>query len=344
MSDLTIYNAVLEAHRTQVRHAVVATFGGVEPQSITVLGGGLSGTQVLKLVVDGRAYVVRVIDEHTSLNDPYRQFACMRIAADAGVAPPVRYADPEHGISIIDFIEAQPLRAAAMANEIVAAHTGEILRVLHHGPDFPPFLQTFQYIEGGKGHLAAMGAHLPPMVQTYFARITELRPQIESHLTMHPCHNDLNLNNLLFDGERVWLLDWEASCMGDPYHDLASITNWLFRAPEQQEALLQAYFERTPTAYERAKLLVMQQVTWCFYSTVFLLLAVGGGLRQTPAGVEDEALPSFEETRQAMWDGTMQLGTPEAMWRYGMILANESAQAVAQPAFERALRVLTSRR
>jgi hypothetical protein len=43
------------------------------------------------------------------LNDPVRQFACMNIAADAGVAPPVRYANAEQALSIIDFIETVPL-------------------------------------------------------------------------------------------------------------------------------------------------------------------------------------------------------------------------------------------
>lgn len=38
-------------------------------------------------------------------------------------------------------------------------------------------------------------------------------------------HNDLVLQNLLLQRERVWLIDWEFSAMASPYWDLATICN-----------------------------------------------------------------------------------------------------------------------
>ncbi len=38
-------------------------------------------------------------------------------------------------------------------------------------------------------------------------------------------HNDLVLENLLFEGERPWLIDWEFSAMASPYWDLATMAN-----------------------------------------------------------------------------------------------------------------------
>ena len=43
--------------------------------------------------------------------DPTRQFTCMRIAAEAGLAPRVLYTSIEDRISITDFLEARPLPA-----------------------------------------------------------------------------------------------------------------------------------------------------------------------------------------------------------------------------------------
>jgi hypothetical protein len=43
--------------------------------------------------------------------DPGRIFACMSAAAEAGLAPRVRYNKAEDGISITDFVEAVPFPA-----------------------------------------------------------------------------------------------------------------------------------------------------------------------------------------------------------------------------------------
>ena len=47
-----------------------------------------------------------------------------------------------------------------------------------------------------------------------------------------PCHNDLLTANLLHDGARVRIVDWEYAGMGDRYFDLGnlSINNELRRA------------------------------------------------------------------------------------------------------------------
>ena len=57
-----------------------------------------------------------------------------------------------------------------------------------------------------------------------------------------PCHNDLLTANLLHDGERLRIVDWEYAGMGDRYFDLAnlSINNGFEEADD--ERLLAAYF------------------------------------------------------------------------------------------------------
>jgi hypothetical protein len=40
------------------------------------------------------------------------------------------------------------------------------------------------------------------------------------------CHGDLHRENLLWDGARCWLLDWEHGHLGDPLTDLADLWPW----------------------------------------------------------------------------------------------------------------------
>jgi thiamine kinase-like enzyme len=55
-------------------------------------------------------------------------------------------------------------------------------------------------------------------------------------------HNDLKPENTLFDGDRVWLVDWEAAFLNDRYHDLATVENFVVTNDAEEEAHLRAYF------------------------------------------------------------------------------------------------------
>ncbi len=54
-------------------------------------------------------------------------------------------------------------------------------------------------------------------------------------------HNDLVLENLLLERQRVWLIDWEFSAMASPYWDLATICNAAGLDDRQSSQLLNAY-------------------------------------------------------------------------------------------------------
>ena len=64
-------------------------------------------------------------------------------------------------------------------------------------------------------------------------------------------HNDTNPGNVLWDGERVWLVDWDVSAMSHPYYDLATISAFVNLSDEQGLALLAAQ-ERSPISAEQA--------------------------------------------------------------------------------------------
>jgi thiamine kinase-like enzyme len=57
-------------------------------------------------------------------------------------------------------------------------------------------------------------------------------------------HNDLVLENLMFDNARLWLIDWEYSAMASPYWDLATLCNAANLDLQQSRRLLQVYCAR----------------------------------------------------------------------------------------------------
>ena len=60
-------------------------------------------------------------------------------------------------------------------------------------------------------------------------------------LPQGPSHNDLILENLIWDDPQLWILDWEFSAMASPYWDLATLCNSAQLTASQATALMHDY-------------------------------------------------------------------------------------------------------
>jgi thiamine kinase-like enzyme len=59
-----------------------------------------------------------------------------------------------------------------------------------------------------------------------------------------PCHNDLLAANLIDDGDRIWLIDYELSGNDDPCFELGNIAAESQLSQNALEALVTAYYGR----------------------------------------------------------------------------------------------------
>lgn len=59
---------------------------------------------------------------------------------------------------------------------------------------------------------------------------------------INPCHNDIHPGNLIKDKDnKIWLLDWEYSTMGDKHFDLAFYIESSYIDKDQEKVFLDAY-------------------------------------------------------------------------------------------------------
>jgi aminoglycoside phosphotransferase (APT) family kinase protein len=299
----------------------------------------MSGSVVCKIVVDDTPYVLRVVTQRSPMHDPARQLACMRTAAEISVSPALVYADADRGVSISAFI-APPNHATGVPAPRDAAELGSLLRRLHHGPTFPEFLDAFQMIEGGLAELTRAAVVLPALVRELLEQYDVAKQVLAPHVTYVPCHNDLNPGNVLFDGERQWLIDWDAGCMGDPLFDVAGAMHWFALDESRRETMLRAYYAGEPTPHDRAKLIVMEQVSWTFYTLVFLLISRG------PDGVGDldvierGTLPTFNEALGMISRGELRLHESEGRRFLALVMAKQALAEMGTTNYGRALREL----
>jgi Ser/Thr protein kinase RdoA (MazF antagonist) len=310
------------------RSALASAFGRVPDATLTRVPGGASGALAFKVSADGRDWLLRMADPaKEALRNPY-QYAWMQAAADAGVAPTLRYADASAGVAIMDFIAQRPLAEFPGGPAALAAAMGRLLAKLQAlaGP-----AGAFTYrglIARLLGVLRTSGRVAPGLLDPHaeaFERICAAYPwDDEARLASH---NDPNPHNILFDGERLWLIDWETAFPNDPLVDVAIVAKGPTMTAPLEDALLTAWLGREPDADVRARLALMKPLTRLYYGVLLLAL--------TPDPVDDLLAPSIEAFQAALASGRLAIGSPQLLQVLGkMALADFLAAAADAPALD----------
>lgn len=121
MFQYTLFSSIPEAKHEAVEKALQTAFNTTTIENIELLTGGLSSALVYKITVGGKPYVLRLIMRIDPLSDPVRQYTCMNIAVEAGIAPYIYYSSVEDALLIADFIDAKPLFGYSTVSDETAA-------------------------------------------------------------------------------------------------------------------------------------------------------------------------------------------------------------------------------
>ena len=107
------------------------------------------------------------------------------------------------------------------------------------------------------GRLADDERYCREMGFTHPDEYTTLRRALDKMRETHqqvkavPCHCDYQPTNLVIDGDRLYVLDWEFAGMNDPFYDIACYGNAGF---DKALALLEAYVGHKPEREELQRL------------------------------------------------------------------------------------------
>jgi aminoglycoside phosphotransferase (APT) family kinase protein len=320
-----------EPKRPAVERALRGAFGTTEFEDIRQLTEGLSSALIFRIVVRGRAYLLRVIMREDAMGDPTRQFACMKAGEEAGLAPRIRYAGVEDRVSITDFVNAKPFSKAEALVRMPAT-----IRALH---GLAPFPRLVNYLESMDGFISRFqAAKTLPESETadafeLYARARDAYPRLEADMVSS--HNDLKPENVLFDGERVWLVDWEAGFLNDRYLDIAVVGNFVATDDAEEKLFLRGYFGAEPSGYQLARFYLMRQILHMSYAAVFLAFGTAGQPVDASAKVRD-----FRDFHDRVWSGEISLAGSEAKIEYARLHLKQALEEMHAPRFLDALRIV----
>ena len=321
-------------------------FGVTEFEDMRMMTKGHNYALVFRIVVRGSPFLLRVVVRPNTFIGPEREFNCMKAAAEAGLAPHVWYTSTEDQISISDFVEEAPFPATEALVRLPAT-----LRALHALPPFPivenhlnttcmflmhkgtardGFIRKFQETNIlSKGESEELFA--------WHAQVSEFYPRHDPDMVSS--HNDLfKPDNILFDGRRVWLVDWEAAFLNDRYADLAVVANMLVTNDAEERLYLQEYFGQPPDPYQLARFFLMQQLVHMFYAMAFLRVGTSG-----PPANGNESAPEFRDFHRRFWAGEVRLEDNQTRTAYGKVHWERLVQNMRRARFNDALRIVSDR-
>ncbi len=242
--------------RLRAALARVPLFAGLSPGDLRI--APLGGLTNASFRIDGPAgaFVLRLAGPGTDdYIDRAAEAANARLAARAGLAPEVLFADPRAGVLVTRFVEdARPMDAAALRRPGARGRAAAVLRRLH-GMDgrfasaFDPFAAIARY----ETLAARRGVALP---EGFAAERDALRARFAAlpAAPAVPCHGDPAPANILDDGARAWLIDFEYAGNFDALWDLAYLAAEAGLAGADRARLFHAYLDRPPTAAEAERL------------------------------------------------------------------------------------------
>jgi len=321
-----------ENRKDIVNKALQSAFGATEIEEIRQLTAGLSSALVYRIVVKSKPYLLRIIMRTDEFVNAEREYNCMKAGAEIGIAPKIWYTSIEDKVAITDFIDAKPFPV-----DEARIKMPQVLKKLHSLPPFP----AFKYIEAAErfnqkfkasGFMPEDATH---EIFRQFDRINNVYPRTPQDIVSS--HTDLKPENTLYDGERLWLVDWEAAFSNDRYIDLAIAGNFLITNDKEEQEYLQNYFEGELTEYHQARFFLMRQIVHTFYFTCFSLLSNPQG----PIDL-DTARPSYSEFHEGIWSGEISLANMESRLLYALVHMDQLKQNLQSPRFEESMRIVQS--
>ncbi|MBB6129923.1 phosphotransferase [Mucilaginibacter lappiensis] len=321
-----------ESKKTAVDHALLAAFGTNTLDEIHELTAGLSTALVFRIIVQGKPYLLRIITRTDAMADPTLEYNCMKAAADAGIAPKVWYANIEDRVAIIDFIEAKPFPMEEAKTKLP-----QLLKRLHSSPPFPfriNYLDKIgEFIEKFRAD-KLMPEAITAKLFDFYTQVKNIYPQNAEDMV--GCHNDLKPENTLFDGERVWLVDWEAAFLNDRYLDLSIMANFLVKNENDEKIYLEAYFGQGATEYQFARFFLMRQILHLFYFVVFTIV---GKTPEKPIDA-DMPVPGFREFHDLIWTGKLSLANMDNRLQYAQLHREQLQHNLSSKRLDEALRIV----
>ena len=284
--------------------------------SIEAIRSGLSGAGVYTVISSRGEYVLRIQAGPTDDALWAQQLLILRRAGEQGVAPPIAHVDQAARAIISARIAGAPL-AAALADptqrRAVLTSVVEQLRLLHgldtsgvSERDPIAYARDVAQAQRVRPGFPSWAAGLDTTIAAIAATLANDTRRVVSH-------NDLNPGNLIWDGARAWIIDWDVAGLGHPHYDLATLAMFLNLGDEVTLGLITLHDQAPVDATSLASFAALRRLSALLCGVTFLSLVPD--LSVAPAKA-----PTLSSCYADMRTGTLDLQTERGRAAFGLAL------------------------
>lgn len=209
------------------------------------LNGGLSNETHI-VTWNEEKYVVKINFSQSDYHSLTRitEMLAQSKAAALGIAPKVLSDSNQSEYSITEFITGHLMEHEEIVDKNNIKKIAEVLRQVHSIEGVERKSSVFDLIEGYMQGISKFDILLPEGLSDILNKTDKIRNRrsLDTRNNHKYCHNDILSNNLLFDGNKITVIDWELSGIGDPYMDLGSLPYSNNFHEEENTLLLKEYF------------------------------------------------------------------------------------------------------
>nr|WP_298682055.1 phosphotransferase [uncultured Dongia sp.] len=321
-------------HRVTAGLALATAFGATPIEAITPVMGGASGAWTFRVDLSRRHYLLRIEGAASPLRNPH-QYRSLQIAAQAGIAPRCHYVDESARIAILDFVEERPLDSFPGGPLALARALGEMVRRVQATPLFPEFIAYPDMVGRLWAWVCQTGLFAPGVLDPCTERFSRIREICTWESTdLVSSHNDPLPRNILFDGTRLWMIDWESAYRNDPLVDVAIMLDNFAPEPALESAFLHAWLGHSTSDGFYEKLNPVRSLTRLYYAGVLLSASAAAGRETTDTNL---TAPTRAEFEQAVGAGHLKPGATETKHILGKMFLNSFLSGDMPPGFSAAV-------
>jgi thiamine kinase-like enzyme len=280
------------------------------PRTVEELSGGLTN-QNLKVTTPYGVCVVRLARSDGALLgiDRDAESYNTRAAEASGAGAPFVDYRPDLGLLVIGFVGGRSLVNADLRVPGTLPRVATAMRALHGGPrfrgDFDMFVRQSTYLHACVSH----GFAIPAGYVSYSAEFLRIQGALAAHrLPTVPCNNDLLAGNIVDDGDRIWLIDYDYSGNNDPCFELGNSWTECELDEDHLVELVTAYVgHEDPRMVARARLqATVSRYGWSLWGFIQAATSqddfdfAGWGQERYDKAVEDFRSPDFAARLEAV--------------------------------------------
>jgi len=242
-------------------------------KSIIKLEGGLTNIN-FKIVTENDCYVLRLSDPSSTvlgINRENEYINSIR-AHQAGLGAEVVHRIVDKNILILKWIDAKTISPIDIQHQpSLIPRIANALRSLHTGPSFQGEF-NFPYIR--KKYLEIVinaGYFLPDQYLDFLPYIEKLEALIVKNPEKRvPCNNDLLAENLMDDGNKIWIIDYEYAGQNEASFEIGNFAHEVGLNDEQLNELCLHYWkENIEQKVARAKAWsIIARYGWVLWASI----------------------------------------------------------------------------